>query len=130
MRISDWSSDVCSSDLQGAPEQLQQSGLRKLRRAAADAALALVDLLQQAQRDLVERFDRDGPAGQVLRQLAEGLLERDGVLDHALPVVGIDFCVRVPHLRETRPPVALRLEESRVGTEWGSTWSTWGSPTQ
>src|SRR3546814_2612270 len=83
VRISDWSADVCSSDL----EQLQQSGLRKLRRAAADAALALVDLLQQAQRDLVERFDRDGPAGQVLRQLAEGLLERDGVLDHALPVV-------------------------------------------
>src|SRR3546814_16344281 len=68
---------IVAAALPGAPEQLQQSGLRKLRRAAADAALALVDPLQQAPRDLVERFDRDGPAGQVLRPLAEALLWRN-----------------------------------------------------
>src|SRR3546814_17274993 len=54
MRISDWSSDVCSSDLEvrrASVELLEQSGYRTLTAANADAAMEL--LLEGASVDLI-----------------------------------------------------------------------------
>src|SRR3546814_1636204 len=109
MRISDWSSDVCSSDLAAAfpcaLEQFQEGRLRELGRAA-DAALARIDLLEQTKSHLVERLQRNGAAGKVLRQLAERFFQGDGVLLHAALVVGVDLRHRLQNLRKARPTVA------------------------
>src|SRR3546814_2252399 len=75
MRISDWSSDVCSSDLQ------DQRGLMKgadkiLARGHVDrglAADAAVDLREQGRRDLDE----------VAAALDDAAREADEVADHA-----------------------------------------------
>src|SRR3546814_5207137 len=60
MRISDWSSDVCSSDLRALRQEIRTTDLRRLlledvdEGAADDLALALgiVDALQLAEEEL------------------------------------------------------------------------------
>src|SRR3546814_16814312 len=91
---------IVAAALPGAPEQLHQSGLRKLPRAAADAALALADLLPQAHRALVDRSAWDGTPGQVITTLAEGTLSRPGRLSHHLPPSCHAYSNCSPHLTQ------------------------------
>src|SRR3546814_11047773 len=96
MRISDWSSDVCSSDLQRAqpPEHLR-----------AVAVEQRVDELMDARLDSAElRRDRGDVDRLVLRRLRGELL--DGARELAQ--------IRAARLDE-------RSEERRVGKEWVST---------
>src|SRR3546814_1619958 len=59
MRISDWSSDVCSSDLKGLRQAL---GLRLLGKAEVDAPLAAVAQQVAEQMLLVRRGDNEDVA--------------------------------------------------------------------
>src|SRR3546814_11612771 len=102
MRISDWSSDVCSSDLAGetgieAAAQFQQRG-----DAAVDAARALA---------------RGQRAGQHLQQ---GRLARAVAADDAhglaLPHLQVDPAPR-PELAVVAPPVAHHSTAGRHGGE-------------
>src|SRR3546814_2989869 len=72
MRISDWSSDVCSSDLLGVPQTL----LRGVARLGAVAAPPRPEPARRPARRGAHRRDRaaaDGPA----RPRADGHLRRD-----------------------------------------------------
>src|SRR3546814_146682 len=140
MRISDWSSDVCSSDLTTRKRPASQAGRSSQRSVVAgprpDQAVAAVIALDQAgvdrrrERGIVER-DRQvrpvglaglGPrraqlvvAGQhlVIGALVAGLVVRDE-LDLDVDVEGADGA-RVAVLGLSRS------EERRVGKEWFST---------
>src|SRR3546814_15550220 len=105
MRISDWSSDVCSSDLIAHGAELHHAGVDLLHRRRADADVNLVasHLVEQAERAVDLDLDADaGPGGTEAfdRQRHDG-----------------DQC--------------RRSEERRVGKEWDSTcrcrWSPYHS---
>src|SRR3546814_14852572 len=99
MRISDWSSDVCSSDLSG----------RLVRSVTAQAAVALVQQLVHRQRfERVQFVEQNGlEAGGGLFRITVGAAER---LAHQL----VDQ--------------AQRSEERRVGKECVSTCRSRWSP--
>src|SRR3546814_1838803 len=101
MRISDWSSDVCSSDLKGAQGGQRQVGARHRVDAAVGAVLALAGTEDDGagqRRPAAHRMD-DGGTGEVgeadLREPAAapgpGALDRvddggeDGREDHERP---------------------------------------------
>src|SRR3546814_3039456 len=109
MRISDWSSDVCSSDLQGL-------------HIADRYVLARDRLLQVEQRDIglgigisLVPFDARGHRQQ--------LLDRDIVIGRALQARDIDG-----HLVVEALDIAVRSEERRVGKECVSTCRSRWSP--
>src|SRR3546814_16010133 len=134
MRISDWSSDVCSSDL-----QLQEL-VRRLRATAHLSAHAVepADQLQvevgvaaevvvhpraafeQAGQDLVDVLDRVG----VVHDVAVDGALRAG----ARPVPGLARGVAVA--AEQQVLAVLRSAERRVGTEWVRTGRSRWSPEQ
>src|SRR3546814_20549044 len=87
MRISDWSSDVCSSDLAMAPGEFRVSG----------------------DEVVMERLQRGDLAGQVLLQ---HLGQQGGQLHGAVFRAQQQLCLLAPR---GRPPV--RSEERRVGKE-------------
>src|SRR3546814_17357801 len=65
MRISDWSSDVCSSDLAGAADQRVGDGDRRTGDNIGRDAAILVDLVivaDQADRQRIARFEQQLPA--------------------------------------------------------------------
>src|SRR3546814_15975514 len=110
MRISDWSSDVCSSDLRRHAEQL--GGLRI--EAAAGIVAGVVDRLGHRGTVRQRSAQPGGPLGRGvgLRREAGRFLE-DAVEVEAAEAGG---------LRQ------IRSEERRVGKECVSTCRSWWSP--
>src|SRR3546814_3336807 len=88
MRISDWSSDVCSSDLQRALELAAGELLHRRRREMADADLGERPLdrrrlVAPGQRHQPPHRERQGPVdGKALRHVADG--EAGAARDRAL----------------------------------------------
>src|SRR3546814_11133053 len=103
MRISDWSSDVCSSDLEPAGE------------------VAVGEQMSGGVDDHVL-----GTKG------AEAVLERDAVSDHGRGVGPGAGGERQDRMVDVDHPVALfvdeRSDERRVGKEWVSTCRSWWWP--
>src|SRR3546814_5279145 len=87
MRISDWSSDVCSSDLpmlgghRGALDEWQQVALNALARDVGAAALGargdLVDLVQEDDAVLLDSGDRGADYRLLVEQLVALLGDQD-----------------------------------------------------
>src|SRR3546814_7476718 len=99
IRISDWSSDVCSSDL---------PGLRGVRHQLGE-----VELHVDAGFGRTEPFAVDvGQHRQVQLVAAPGVAE---------------FVGRDQHRRQGRTRLGLKSEERRVGDTWGGTWRCRGS---
>src|SRR3546814_9165752 len=101
MRISDWSSDVCSSDL--------AAGIPQIRGAAEE--------VMRLEPDLVL-------GGTFTRRETRGLLRRMGYRVVDVPAAESFAAVRTT----TRELAALRTEERRVGEEWVSTCITREAP--
>src|SRR3546814_17387889 len=84
MRISDWSSDVCSSDLQIGPEVVEnlveRGGHRRQRRQMFDQPVATIDGV--AGLDRLPILVGDGPGGEIAFAVGERLiaLHREAVL--------------------------------------------------
>src|SRR3546814_5200600 len=97
MRISDWSSDVCSSDLDGAPSL----ALYRINLAIVEAAVAVADTRRDSALDLPT---------ETLDEMRAGIdLDGDGKLAtathiHALPghYVGAAASVAVTDRKSTR----------------------------
>src|SRR3546814_18607497 len=127
MRISDWSSDVCSSDLDVRPPLLASTIIRLLRRED----VAIVDLTNEpagatdAEYDVVVTADADdGPAHLrlVLAKDGAGACEEPSVI--ALRRV-TELVSRIELWRAARSEPAPGRSEaisegSRVGNEWVS----------
>src|SRR3546814_12956930 len=103
MRISDWSSDVCSSDLHRKPGRFGND--------TAEAAMTKPLFEAAQERSLVASLDVDDPVGVETGQ-REGRREQVG-LRHAPEYLAFDA-------REAR------LEERRVGTEGVGTFRSRG----
>src|SRR3546814_18544652 len=116
MRISDWSSDVCSSDLHGVREGGSRcpcrTGAAMLnRRGFISGAIASSGLLPT----LARAESRPTPSYPVLAGLTRGLMaERT--------LAGAAFAIGRHRHR------ADRSEERLVGTKCGRSCSYWGSP--
>src|SRR3546814_14897181 len=114
MRISDWSSDVCSSDLPGlvAAEIVHDDDIARLE--AGDQLLANIG--QEA--FAVDRTVEDARRGEPIA--AQGAQE-----GHGAPVA-----VRgeAANPLASWPPAAQRSEERRVGTECVCPFQSRGSP--
>src|SRR3546814_14830584 len=115
MRISDWSSDVCSSDLESLPA---------LREAADDAAIVrvfvdAVAIAAEQRADLIEEFSAARPD-------PRDILEKDD--RNRAVFVGLE---REPDSAQGEPVERLafvRSEERRVGKECVSTCRSRWSP--
>src|SRR3546814_12654764 len=111
MRISDWSSDVCSSDLHGYAAVLRPGQVEDRQQ---------VDIADRAQ---VERSD-DEPFERLIGGENE---KREGKAEYAVRPVGCEracLLVRLPGRRRQR----TRSEERRVGKECVSTCRSRWSP--
>src|SRR3546814_20416941 len=114
MRISDWSSDVCSSDL--------RVDFLQLRRGEVCDRIALVfdDFVGRAQL-----FEEPEDA------LRARIIEVVNLDHHAFPFVfgdGRYFLMKVAMLAIALSPSGRRSEARRVGKECVSTCSSWWSP--
>src|SRR3546814_10997012 len=103
LRISDWSSDVCSSDLRGADDFAVRIVAADLRDDRRDLGRGAAVVLDADARDAAS--DRPDAA---LVQAARGRLADD---DHRPLVAGLHACV------DRVDGGALRSEERRVGKE-------------
>src|SRR3546814_11859421 len=116
MRISDWSSDVCSSDLHvlGDPDQEQRPADR--RRAVEPPA-----------RDVVGAWN-DRIYAEVELNEIEGPVDDDDAEDEIQKIVDLQQN-ELPIARQSLAnliEVEMRSEERRVGQEGGSRWrSRW-----
>src|SRR3546814_11400896 len=130
MRISDWSSDVCSSDLQ-AVKALKDEGYRVIR-VNSNPATIMTDpefadatyiepILPEVVTRILERERPDAILPTMGGQTALNTcltLARDGPLDRpGIEMIG----ARADGLDQ-----AERSEERRVGTECGRTVKIWG----
>src|SRR3546814_13871363 len=88
MRISDWSSDVCSSDLDAEINAVAHAPGRGLHVPAEDPFLGRTDALQRAPRLVVERIGLELDAHQAQR------LER--VAQHQILRFSVDPRVLIP----------------------------------
>src|SRR3546814_11244130 len=111
MRISDWSSDVCSSDLSGAPtgSTTWSAGWRP---AAGDRAHE-----HPTMSVIASRLDTRSDAFRANAERTSGLVEELRAKVRAVKEGGGERA-RERHRSETR----------RVGTAWVSTCRSWGSP--
>src|SRR3546814_19713662 len=112
MRISDWSSDVCSSDLQRHGFDLRRD------RTEAKAGAVRAGRDRTGERLLVDVAEIHHPVAAVAQQMAEWL--QRGAAEDARDVVldPLDACDRIER----------RSERRRVGKGWVSTWRSRGSP--
>src|SRR3546814_19208756 len=110
MRISDWSSDVCSSDLEPVPHRQRRRGRR-----------------------IHVRPDVGCDGGQVANDDLPGVAAPavDQHL-HLAAAAGGDVARKIRRDVEPRDYLAavdqIKSEERRVGTEWVSKCRYWGSP--
>src|SRR3546814_13980980 len=125
MRISDWSSDVCSSDL----------GAKEVRALATPLVQRRRVLLRNCREQRACQYiwvDRIG--SRRLDQFAE--LLHLALLQQLRPFVQcFQFRVEIPHLSHLASPfyvsmqaIWARSEERRVGKEWVSTCRSRGPP--
>src|SRR3546814_19252176 len=112
MRISDWSSDVCSSDLLGAHK------IRALRCDSADAqALQMTITSAAGEHDGIEVLVNNAGAG-VFRSIAElTLADFDQMVTINLRAVFVAIQAAMTHVERG----GRRSEERRVGKECVST---------
>src|SRR3546814_18764418 len=126
MRISDWSSDVCSSDLQAVRAIIMEKG--RLTNGQAETILAesrqeevtpeaMTEMLDSVEvnlsqlSELVQRSQNEANHyGDALQAQVKDL----AVPEKAGPVMG-------QHIALTRSMIDQRSEERRVGTAWAST---------
>src|SRR3546814_14133562 len=121
MRISDWSSDVCSSDLQ---KQRSQNSAGKLR-AEQDAARAV---LSQRVHDAAAQIGDNAPVVLLTSNANPAMPDRVAVLrDVVLPHVRGD-ARHIELLLSGAQRIGLRSEERRVGKECVSTCRSRWSP--
>src|SRR3546814_15456009 len=114
MRISDWSSDVCSSDLARRRRQADLDAVEMVERAppfAVDAAVTFVD------------HDEIEIAGRVLFVFVHQRLQGDD--GDALFVLEPAAGARHPVAWKVRQMLGERSEERRVRKEWVSTCRSW-----
>src|SRR3546814_11329962 len=120
MRISDWSSDVCSSDLVSAMPSRQDAF------AALAAALLVMVLLALPPVQALRGVSTD-----LLFWLRARTVETAPAIEQPVAVIALDEeTYRTPPFRDTpnalwTPQLARlldRSEERRVGDAWGSTW--------
>src|SRR3546814_2585916 len=113
MRISDWSSDVCSSDL------LDQRRVIEVLPALRDHAVPELEIAfeaGQAQPEFVRELER---LGHVLALHADAAARREGAVHHAPAVelqdaaVGEAAAQRVPHLAGVDAGVLRQAERFR-----------------
>src|SRR3546814_18605542 len=112
MRISDWSSDVCSSDLMVFGTHGSTYGGNPLAMAAGEAVLDVI--LEPGFLDHVEAM------GERLRASLEQLIPNYDSLFDSVRGRGL-----LQGLRLKQPSRDFRSEESRVGNEWGRTFGYW-----
>src|SRR3546814_14693781 len=117
MRISDWSSDVCSSDLRAGEEDALTLPARQRRAHVADEAV----ITHRQPRDIIVHAGKAG-AAQHLIEIELRIEERDILRDRA----GIEQIVllddaEVAAERGEAPLRQRRSEERRVGKECVST---------
>src|SRR3546814_19135271 len=120
MRISDWSSDVCSSDLGRAVEAVVQAAQNARRVALAELFLdagSLIPLVkigcEQVDRRVRRRFPTQRAAHRIKVTVVDAGIE-EGVL-------GIAVAVQIDAGDATGRGVTQRSEERRVGKECVST---------
>src|SRR3546814_17713794 len=116
MRISDWSSDVCSSDLILITDAAEQRDGRADRHGHVGARIFALEALVELARILALIAARDLPAE---RQLARTLAD-------ARPGDMVGRTVEAAAARDSRRPHVRRVrsEESLVGKEVVSTFSS------
>src|SRR3546814_13512769 len=121
MRISDWSSDVCSSDLArylaeraGRGDQRGERGAEDARRQPFDSAICGRLAERQQRRGNAPRRNRDEPDGRAKAQ-CERRERRGGS--------GAPGATGIRRAAFGGPS----SDERRVGKEWGSTGRTRGS---
>src|SRR3546814_349390 len=144
MRISDWRSDVCSSDLLGAgqrrivlvvavvavieAERLRLAflrpapGGRRIGSVAEDAEIVLGVLVVGLGGDAVPRRGSVAGQAQILLEDLPGVAADPAVGAIAVESVGSWLSAAAP------PPCCLRSEERRVGKECVSTFRSRWSP--
>src|SRR3546814_1175387 len=109
MRISDWSSDVCSSDLSTAPSPLMavavSAALDRIA-AADDLRNRLADLRAHAGQEICSRFDLPPSTSQIIPVIL-GDDKRTMRIAEELQAAGFD-------VRGIRPPT-VPLGTSRLG---------------
>src|SRR3546814_15310523 len=121
MRISDWSSDVCSSDLQGA--RAAPAALVRYQRLRLDARQRLVVKARRRQRQFQQL---EGPrtvvsqGGQVDGDVIAVSVEadRDRLVAHGiLEIVGFQVAGALGEQRHGKTGQSLNTKERRVGQE-------------
>src|SRR3546814_11327547 len=128
MRISDWSSDVCSSDLRDA--NLAVGGGHRFRRQSGIFALdvEIADLAKARDPFVEGRPMRHAAAIDIVGQMIDQLHPRtdrvaiDAVLVNKIAVVDAEVVAPI------FPVIAVRSEARRVGTECVSTCRSRWSP--
>src|SRR3546814_11875248 len=102
MRISDWSSDVCSSDLRLLQRTTRKLAPTETGRAFYERAVAILSAVEDAEAMVAGRSERARGPLKVTAPTSFGRLHI------------------APHLK--------RSEERRGGKPWGSTCRSWWSP--
>src|SRR3546814_17259897 len=139
MRISDWSSDVCSSDLVGpeATEETMVADTEHLHRLGELALAVLAELVVLVGREVLQLGDQDLPhlAGGAGDQgdaasLGDIFRHRGALTDGLVVRVGVDEQETVPGMGRgigrgiglsgpgAKPRAGARSEERRGGKEW------------
>src|SRR3546814_14299315 len=125
MRISDWSSDVCSSDLPAAKEQIESLGAKFI-----DVPFETDEEREIAQG--VGGYARPMPAAWMARQaalVAERCKQADIVVSTALiPGRPAPELISAETVQGMKPGSVIRSEERRVGKECVSTCRSRWSP--
>src|SRR3546814_14297190 len=136
MRISDWSSDVCSSDLEGEVDRKRNQrgadGQTGVAVFIADQILSLIGdegLVRGTHLSITRLATQFGVSRWPIEQALKALAERGLVIHRPRRgfVVGDHVEGRLDPAKRT-DAVQERSEERRVGKEWGSTWRPRGSP--
>src|SRR3546814_17323270 len=109
MRISDWSSDVCSSDLPGVADQLQHVDFLVVLAGGLD------DDLQRA------------AVGQQAIAVAVALGQAD-LVDQRVGFRGVEGGLSLAVRRLVERAVGQRSEERRVGKECARSCRSWWTP--
>src|SRR3546814_16395289 len=115
MRISDWSSDVCSSDLQRRPEMRRDRIVVEPdhRQVARNIEAALAGGVDHARRHfVVARKDRGRPRHQIEQELGGDDSRFDGVIPSAMKLRG--SAISAASSASYKP----RAEARRSGKEW------------
>src|SRR3546814_18500562 len=128
MRISDWSSDVCSSDLDGHPRQheIQIFGRALPRTNARNEAAVLLQIVRSLLRieddGGVKEAEKDDPERIEPHIQRRTMLTRRGDRDHRVAPAAFAARILSPELTDgQRHPSS---EERRVGNEWVSKCKT------